>query len=91
LEVHPNSSVSRAVAIACEAIDAKLSHLNLTFIHLKDDDALRERSIAPSNLNDTYQVQEGNVIIVPNRKTFTALNFIADWVNPFIGYFGGQS
>jgi hypothetical protein len=53
--------------------------------------ALRERSIAPSNLNDTYQVQEGNVIIVPKRKTFTALNFIADWVNPFIGYFGGQS
>jgi polysaccharide export outer membrane protein len=80
-EVPPNSSLSSAVAIAGGPTDkAKLE--NVRFIRLKDDGTIEDRGIDISSLNDTYQIQDGDVIVVPKSRTSTALDFASDLVNP---------
>jgi polysaccharide export outer membrane protein len=73
LEVPPNSSLSSAVAIAGGPTDdAKLS--NVRYVRLQENGTIEERSVDLSNLNDTYQVQDGDVIFVPKTNTGTFLD-----------------
>lgn len=82
LEVPPNSSISSAVAIAGGPTDkAKLS--KVTFVRLREDGRVEERLVDISNLTDTFQIQDGDVIIVPKSNTATALDFTNQAVAPF--------
>lgn len=82
MAVPPNSSLSSAVAIAGGPTDkAKLSNVN--FIRLNEDGAIEEQVVDLRQLNDTYQVQEGDVIVVPKSNTSTLLDFAGNLVNPF--------
>ncbi len=81
LEVTPNSSLSSAVAIAGGPTDkAKLSQVQ--FIRLKDDGTIEQQVVDLTDLNDIYQIQDGDVILVPKGRTSTALDFAIDLVNP---------
>jgi polysaccharide export outer membrane protein len=81
LEIPPNSSLSSAVAIAGGPTDkAKLS--NVRFVRMNEDGILEEQSVDLSNLTDSYQIQEGDVIVVPKSNTYTALDIASDLFNP---------
>ncbi|HBE18538.1 MAG TPA: polysaccharide export protein [Cyanobacteria bacterium UBA11159] len=81
LEVTPNSSLSSAVAIAGGPTDkAKLSHVQ--FIRLKDDGTIEQQVVDLTDLNDIYQIQDGDVILVPKSRTSTGLDFAINLVNP---------
>ncbi|MBD1924610.1 polysaccharide biosynthesis/export family protein [Microcoleus sp. FACHB-831] len=81
VDVPPNSSLSSAVAIAGGPTDkAKLSQV--IFVRLNDDGRINEQTINLSNLNDNYQIQQGDVLIVPKSKTSTALDFMGNLGGP---------
>ena len=81
IELTPDSSLSSAIASAGGPTDkAKLSEV--TFIRLNDDGTIAEESVDLSKLSDTYQVEEGDVVIVPKRNTYSVLDFATDVLNP---------
>lgn len=79
--VPPNSSLSSAVAIAGGPTeDARLSRTN--FIRLNQNGAIERQEIDLSDLNDSYQVQDGDVIVVPKRNSSSMLDFANRILNP---------
>ncbi len=79
--VPPNSSLSSAVAIAGGPTDdAKLSEV--AFIRMNDAGEVEQEVIDLSNLVDSYQVQEGDVIIVPKTGTASVLDFAQRLLGP---------
>ncbi len=81
IEITPDSSLSSAIASAGGPTDkAKLSQVR--FIRLNDDGMIEDQSIDLSNLSDTYQVQEGDVLIVPKSNTSSVLDFATHVLNP---------
>jgi polysaccharide export outer membrane protein len=81
LEVPPSSSLSSAVAIAGGPTDkAKLGEV--LFVRLREDGTVQEESVDLSNMTDTYQVEEGDVIFVPKTNTYTLVDFANDVSNP---------
>ena len=83
--VPPNSSLSSAVAIAGgPTVDARLSRTN--FIRLNPEGVVERQEVDLSDLTDSYQVQDGDVIMVPKRSSssildganrlFSPLNFV---------------
>lgn len=80
--VPPNSSLSSAVAIAGGPTDdAKLKEV--AFIRMDDDtgDVIQE-VVDLRDLVDTYQIQDGDVVVVPKTSTGSVLDFAARLVNP---------
>lgn len=70
--VSPNSSLSSAVAIAGGPTqDASLGHV--AFIRLNETGQIERQSVDLRSLTDSYQVQDGDVIIVPKS---TASNIV---------------
>ncbi|HBW89746.1 MAG TPA: polysaccharide export protein, partial [Cyanobacteria bacterium UBA11149] len=59
---------------------AKLSHVQ--FIRLKDDGTIEQQVVDLTDLNDIYQIQDGDVILVPKSRTSTGLDFAINLVNP---------
>jgi polysaccharide biosynthesis/export protein len=79
--VPPNSSLSSAVAIAGGPTDdARLSRI--AFIRLNADGVVEQQQVDLSNLTDTQQVQDGDVIIVPKRNSSSILDFANRLLNP---------
>lgn len=79
--VPPNSSLSSAVAIAGGPTnDAQLS--SAVFIRMNDEGVVERQEVNLANLTDNYQVQDGDVIIVPKRGTSSILDFAIRVLNP---------
>lgn len=82
VEVPPNSSLSSAVAIAGGPTeDAKLSQV--AFIRMGDTGEITSETVDLRNLTDTFQVRDGDVLIVPKTGVSTGLDFIARLLGPF--------
>ncbi|NEP56937.1 MAG: polysaccharide export protein [Symploca sp. SIO2G7] len=81
LEVPPHSSLSSAVAIAGGPTDkAKLKEV--LFVRLHEDGTIEEELVDLSNMTDTFQVEEGDVILVPKTNTYNVLDLATDVANP---------
>jgi polysaccharide biosynthesis/export protein len=74
VQVPPNSSLSSAVAIAGGPTeDARLREV--TFIRLNSDGQIARQTMDLRDLSDNYQVQDGDVIIVPKRGSSSLIDF----------------
>lgn len=79
--VPPNSSLSSAVAIAGGPTDdAKLSEV--AFIRMNDAGEVEQEVVNLSNLVDSYQVQDGDVIVVPKTSSGSVLDFAQRLLGP---------
>lgn len=81
IEVSPDSTISSAVAIAGGPTeDARMGRV--AFIRLDETGQVQTETIDLRNLTDTYQVQEGDVIIVPKRDSSSLLDFASRLIPP---------
>ena len=80
--VSPNSSLSSAVAIAGGPTDdARLK--DVAFVRMDETTGeVVEEVVDLRNLVDTYQVQDGDVIVVPKTTSGSVLDLAARLVNP---------
>jgi polysaccharide biosynthesis/export protein len=79
--VPPNSSLSSAVAIAGGPTnDAKLSEV--AFIRMNDAGEVQQEVVDLSTLVDNYQVQDGDVVVVPKTSTSSVLDFAQRLLGP---------
>ncbi|NEP17593.1 MAG: polysaccharide export protein [Leptolyngbya sp. SIO4C1] len=79
--VPPNSSLSSAIAIAGGPTeDAKLSEV--AFIRMNDAGEVEQEVVDLRNLVDTYQVQDGDVVVVPKSTTGSVLDFAQRLLGP---------
>ncbi len=81
VEVSPNSSISSAVAIAGGPTD-KATLNRVMFIRLGENGKVENQSIDISNLTDTYQIQDGDVVIVPKSNSSTIFDITTQLANP---------
>lgn len=82
VEVPPNSSISSAVAIAGgPTVDARMSRVQ--FVRLNDQGAIEQQEIDLRNLTDAFQIQEGDVVIVPKKGSSAFLDLAGRILNPF--------
>lgn len=81
--VPPNSSLSSAVAIAGGPTDdARLK--TVAFVRMDDTTGeVIQEEVDLRNLVDDYQVQDGDVIVVPKTRSGSVLDLAARLVNPF--------
>lgn len=88
--VPPNSSISSAVAIAGgPTVDARMSRVQ--FVRLNDQGVVEQQEIDLRNLTDTYQIQEGDVVIVPKKGSAAFLDGASRVLSPlgsFLRIFG---
>jgi polysaccharide export outer membrane protein len=82
ITVSPNSSISSAVAIAGGPTeDARLSRV--AFVRMNESGQIERQTIDLRDMIDNYQVQEGDVVIVPRQSTSSFLNVASRFViNP---------
>ena len=79
--VPPNSSLSSAVAIAGGPTDdAKLNEV--AFIRMNNEGAVEKNVVDLSDLVDNYQVQDGDVVVVPKTGTSSVLDFADRLLGP---------
>jgi polysaccharide export outer membrane protein len=82
--VPPDSSVSGAVAIAGGPTnDARLSRVAL--VRLNEDGQIEQQVIDLRDLADNNQIQNGDVIVVPERDTPAFLDFAGRLLSPLGG------
>ncbi|MBW4465025.1 MAG: polysaccharide export protein [Pegethrix bostrychoides GSE-TBD4-15B] len=87
VQVPPASSVSSAVAIAGgPTTDAKLSQV--VYVRMNDTGQMERQVVDLRNLTDSYQIQEGDVVIVPKQGIASVLDFAARLVAPLGLLFG---
>ena len=91
VQVQPNSSVSGALAAAGGPnADAALGDVRL--VRLAVNGQVEEIPIDLSSLVDTYQIQDGDVVLVPKRANLVAIdNFnrtVAPILAPLSGFLG---
>jgi polysaccharide biosynthesis/export protein len=90
VEVSPDSSISSAVAIAGgPTVDARLSAVEL--IRLNPDGTLSSQQIDLRDFDDSYQVQEGDVVVVPEQGSSSFLRGLGRVLSPIgalLGIFG---
>lgn len=81
IEVPPDSSISSAVAIAGGPTeDAQLS--NVSLVRQTESGQIAQEEIDLSNLVDSYQVEEGDVIVVAKRGYLSVVDGIGRVLNP---------
>lgn len=79
--VPPDGSLSSAVAIAGgPTTDARLSEV--VYVHRTESGEIERQIIDLRNLTDDYQIQEGDVVIVPKKNVSSVLDFAARLVGP---------
>lgn len=84
IQVPPDSSLSSAVAIAGGPTeDAKLSQV--AFIRLNEAGNVERQIVDLRNLTDNYQVQQGDVIIMPKRTDSSFLDRLDQYLGPIGG------
>jgi polysaccharide biosynthesis/export protein len=86
VEVPPNSSISSAVAIAGGPTD-KAQLRRVGFVRLGGDGKIERREIDLRNLTDTYQIQDGDVVIVPKSAASSVFDFATPLFNPLGVFF----
>ena len=87
VQVPPGSSLSSAVAIAGgPTTDAKLAEV--AFVRMNEDGEIKRQTIDLRNLTDTYQVRDGDVVIVPELAASSALDWADRLLNPLRFLFG---
>jgi polysaccharide biosynthesis/export protein len=85
--VPPNSSISSAVAIAGGPTeDARLSQV--AFIRLNSEGKIERQTLDLRNLTDNYQIQEGDVVIVPKRDSSSLIDTAGRVLSPLGLLFG---
>ncbi|NJR39813.1 MAG: polysaccharide export protein [Leptolyngbyaceae cyanobacterium CSU_1_4] len=85
--VPPNSSVSSAVAIAGGPTqDARLSQV--AFVRLNAEGAIERQILDLRNLTDNYQIQDGDVVIVPKRGSSSFIDMAGRVLSPLGLLFG---
>ncbi|NET32484.1 MAG: polysaccharide export protein [Cyanothece sp. SIO1E1] len=81
VQVSPAASISEAVAIAGGPTDnASLNAVQ--FVRLQEDGGIESQQIDLGNLTEAYQVQEGDVIVVPEKNTSSILKFMGRVLRP---------
>lgn len=86
VQVPPDSSLSSAVAIAGGPTeDSRLSEV--VYVRLDDAGTVQRQEVDLRNLTDSYQVQEGDVIMVPKRGSSSVIDFAARLLNPLGSFF----
>lgn len=81
IQVPPESTLSSAVAIAGGPTeDARLSRV--AYIRLNEEGRVEQETIDLRNLTDNYQIQEGDVIIVPKRSDVSVIDFAGRLFGP---------
>jgi len=84
LQIQPNSSVSEAIA-AAGGFDTETAQLsNVKLVRLSQTGQVEEQVVDASNLVDTVQVQDGDVIFVPKRGGVGALDTIGRFFSPLL-------
>lgn len=87
VQVPPDSSLSSAIAIAGGPTDdARLSRV--AFVRMNESGQIERQLLDLRNLTDTYQVQDGDVIIVPKSNTSSILDAAERLLNPLNLIFG---
>lgn len=82
VRVSPDSSISSAVAIAGGPTeDARLSRV--AFVRLNEAGQVERQMVDLSNLVDNYQIQDGDVIIVPKRSSSSFIDLAGRVLGPF--------
>lgn len=80
--VPPDSSLSSAIAIAGGPTeDARLSRV--AFVRMSDQGQIESQVLDLRNLVDNYQVQDGDVLIIPKKGSSSFLDFLGRVLNPF--------
>jgi polysaccharide export outer membrane protein len=84
LQIQPNSSVSEAIA-AAGGFDTETAQLsNVKLVRLSQTGQIEEQVVDASNLVDTVQIQDGDVIFVPKRGGVGALDTIGRFFSPLL-------
>jgi len=82
IQVPPNSSLSSAVAIAGgPTVDARLRQV--AFIRMNEQGKAARQTVDLQNLTDTYQVQDGDVIIIPKKTSSSIIDGVGRVLSPF--------
>lgn len=82
IEISPDSSLSSAIASAGGPTeDARLREVAL--IRMGEDGGVSTQKIDLRNLNDSYQVQEGDVVVVPKQGSSSFLRGLGQVLTPF--------
>ncbi|HEY9630761.1 MAG TPA: polysaccharide biosynthesis/export family protein [Coleofasciculaceae cyanobacterium] len=81
MQVPPNSSFSSAVAIAGGPTeDARMERVG--FVRMDENGQIERQTIDLRNLIDNYQVQDGDVIIVPKKNSSSVLDYAGRILSP---------
>lgn len=80
-EVQPNISVSKAIAIAGGYTD-KANLMAVGYLRLGRDGKVKQQGVNISDLNDTTQLQDGDLIIVPKTDISSALDTVGNILSP---------
>jgi polysaccharide export outer membrane protein len=84
LQIQPNSSVSEAIA-AAGGFDTETAQLsNVKLVRLSQTGQIEEQVVDASNLVDSVQIQDGDVIFVPKRGGVEALDTIGRLLSPLL-------
>ncbi|WP_072016204.1 polysaccharide biosynthesis/export family protein [Leptolyngbya sp. KIOST-1] len=87
VQVQPNSSVSSAIAAAGGPnSDAALGEVRL--VRLTETGQVEEQRVDLSSLVDSYQIQDGDVILVPKKGYLVGIDNIGRALTPILGPFG---
>jgi len=82
-DVAPNSTISGAVAIAGGPTD-KANLMAVSYVRLGENGTIQKQGVDLSNLSDTIQVQDGDVVIVPKTDIFSILDIANPLLNPLL-------
>ncbi len=85
--VPPDGSLSSAVAIAGgPTSDARMGEV--VFVRRSESGEVERQVVDLRNLSDTYQIQEGDVVIVPKKEVSSVLDFATRLMGPLGLLFG---
>jgi polysaccharide export outer membrane protein len=84
VQVQPNSSVSSAIAAAGgpDTLTAQLSNVKL--IRLSPTGQIDEQTIDLTRLIDDYQIQDGDVVLVPKKGHLAAVDSVSRILTPLL-------
>jgi polysaccharide biosynthesis/export protein len=80
-EVQPNISVSRAIAGSGGYTD-KANLMAVGYLRLGRDGKVKQQGVNVSDLNDTTQLQDGDIIVVPKTDISSALDTVGNILSP---------
>ncbi|HSM83140.1 MAG TPA: polysaccharide biosynthesis/export family protein [Nodosilinea sp.] len=88
VEVQPNSSVSGAIAAAGGPnADAALGNVRL--VRLSETGQVEDQAVDLSSLVDDYQIQDGDVILVPKKGYLFGIDSVGRALSPIVGPISG--